>query len=66
MNATPTVSTEKSWSTFRARAALAGHSAVKNERGWITVGRWGRTLTFHSLAQAEAWLSRVLGAASRG
>lgn len=51
MNATPTTSTEKGWSTFRVRAALAGHSAVKDERGWITVGRWGRTQTFHSLVR---------------
>lgn len=61
MIAAPTApSPEKAWATFRARAAMAGHTAIKAESGWITVGRWGRTLSFATLGEAESWLDRIL------
>lgn len=61
MIAAPTApSATKAWATFRARAAMAGHTAIKVENGWITVGRWGRTLSFATLGEAESWLDRML------
>lgn len=55
---------EKAWATFQARAALAGHTATKDVAGWIVVSRWGTTLSFASMVEAEIWLGYVIGGAA--
>lgn len=54
---------EKAWVTFQARAALAGHTTTRDASGWITVSRWGRTISFEHVGTASAWLNRVTGCA---
>lgn len=53
----------KRWSTLQARAALAGHQCHLDGAGRIVLSRWGRSMTFGSLGEAEAWLARISGKA---
>lgn len=62
--AAPISPAAKAWGTFQARAAVAGHTAIKSGGGWITVSRWGRSMTFKSLAEAETWLDRIVSGGS--
>lgn len=54
------ISPEKAWATLRARAALAGHTCTRDTSGWVTMSRWGHTVTFEDLGTASAWLDRIV------
>lgn len=59
---TTSPSPAKAWATLQARAALAGHTATRDAAGWVTLARWGRSVSFQDVGAASAWLDRVIGA----
>lgn len=56
----------KGMATLAARAALAGHVCARDSTGQIVMSRWGRSMSFASVHEAEAWLAKVTGTASHG
>lgn len=52
---------QRAWASLKARAEAAGHSCSRDERGWITLTRWGRSASFESLGAASDWLDHVIG-----
>lgn len=52
---------DKSLANLAARAALAGHVCTRDANGAITLARWGRSMTFDNVQDAESWLARVVG-----
>lgn len=49
---------------LKTRAAKAGHTTARDSGGWVTLSRWGRSVTFEDVSAASAWLDRVIGGAA--
>lgn len=67
MNAPPTTRINPDAAAFarlKTRAARAGHTAMRDAPGWVTLSRWGRTVSFDDVGTAAAWLDRVIGGAT--
>lgn len=48
------------WAALKARAETAGHSCSRDAAGWVTMSRWGRSVTFEDVGTASQWLDRVV------
>lgn len=45
---------------LKTRAAKAGHTATRDAAGWVTLSRWGHTISFEDVGTATDWLDRAL------
>lgn len=66
MIAAPTSPTQAlmAFARLKARAEKAGHTCNRDASGWVTLSRWGCSVTFEDVSTASQWLDRVIGGAA--
>lgn len=66
MIAAPTAPTQAlmAFARLKARAEKAGHTCNRDASGWVTLSRWGHSVTFEDVGTASQWLDRVIGGAA--